>query len=181
MLLYLPNNRQTGGQPMEASNTDELKATGETSSFTSRYDANGESTHFATIATKAKPKPAGKALVSGCAGFIALLIIGFASSAKGELSVFTVLMAAIFGVGIGWILNRSRLNDERVAAADTRFFVGRQGINTIYPQNAKIPPEAIDLLRIRNTMTDAVMVSRQYISTPSIGAAVALTGTAVRN
>lgn len=166
---------------MQASNKDEMKATGETSSFTSHYDANGESTHFSTIATKTRPKPAGKALLAGAAGFVAIVIIGVTTSAKGEASVFTMLMAIVFGVGLTWILQRFRLNDERVAAADTHFFAGRYAVSTVYPQDAKIAPNAIDVLRIRNTMTGATVVLREYIGTPSIGSAVALAGNGVRN
>lgn len=170
-----------GERPMQASNKDEMKATGDTSSFTSHYDANGESTHFATIATKAKTKPAGHALICGMFGFIAIIVIGTVSSPKGEASILTVLMAAIFGVGIVWILQRFRLNDERVAAADNRFFASRYLVSTLYPKQAKVTPDAIDLFRIRNTMTDAVIVSRQYISSPSLGAALGHAGSAARN
>lgn len=166
---------------MKASNNDEPKATGITSSFTTRFNPDAEGTHFSTIATKARPKPAGKALLAGAAGFVAILIIGITTSAKGEASVFTMLMAAIFGIGLTWILHRFRLNDERVAAADTHFFAGRYAVSTVYPQDAKIAPNAIDVLRIRNTMTGATVVLREYIGTPSIGYAVALAGTGVRN
>ena len=166
---------------MQASNNDEMKATGETSSFTSQYDANGGATHFATIATKARPKPAGRALLAGMAGFIAIVIIGVATSPKGEASLFTVLMAAVFGVGLTWILARTRLNDERVAAADNHFFASRYLVSTLYPENAKVTPDAIDQFRIRNTMTGATLVLREFIGTPGIGSAVALAGTGLRN
>lgn len=166
---------------MKASNNDEPKATGTSSSFTSRYSEDANGTHFSTVATKAQAKPAGKALLGGMAGFIAIVIIGFATSTKGEVSVITVLMAAVFGVGIGWILNRTRLADERVAAADTNFFAGHSVVSTIYPEQAKVPTNTIDGFRIRNTMTGSTMVRRELVGTPGIESAVALAGTGVRN
>jgi hypothetical protein len=166
---------------MKANQQDQPQATGTTSSFTTRFNPDAEGTHFSTIATKANPKPAGKALLAGAAGFVAILIIGVTTSAKGEASVFTMLMAVVFGVGLTWILQRFRLTDERVAAADTHFFAGRYAVSTVYPQDAKIAPNAIDVLRIRNTMTGATVVLREYIGTPSIGSAVALAGNGVRN
>lgn len=166
---------------MKASQQDQPQATGTTSSFTSRYNEDADGTHFSTIATKAGTKPVGKALLSGMAGFIAIVIIGFATSTKGEVSVFIVLMAAIFGVGIGWILDRARLGDERVAAADTNFFAGHSVVSIMYPQQAKVPTDAIDGFRIRNTMTGATLVLRECIGTPSVGSAVALGGTGLRN
>jgi hypothetical protein len=166
---------------MKAGNNDEPQATGASSSFAIRFNPDAEGTHFSTIATKAGPKPAGKALLAGVAGFVAILIIGVTTSAKGEASIFTMLMAVVFGVGLTWILHRFRLNDERVAAADTHFFAGRYAVSTVYPQDAKIAPNAIDVLRIRNTMTGATVVLREYIGTPSIGSAIALAGNGVRN
>ncbi|RAN82080.1 hypothetical protein B5P43_10400 [Bacillus sp. SRB_336] len=166
---------------MKANQQDQPQATGTTSSFTTRFNPDAEGTHFSTTAAKANPKPAGKALLAGATGFVAILIIGVTTSAKGEASIFTMLMAVVFGVGLTCILHRFRLNDERVAAADTHFFAGRYAVSTVYPQDAKVAPDAIDVLRIRNTMTGATVVLREYIGTPSIGSAVALAGNGVRN
>jgi hypothetical protein len=165
---------------MKISQQDQPKASGTSSSYTSRFNEDANGTHFSTVATKAQPKPAGKALLGAMAGFIAI-VVGFVSSAKGEVSFFTLLMASVFGVGIGWILDRARLGDERVAAADTNFFAGHSVISTMYPEQAKVSTHEIDGFRIRNTMTGATAVTRQFIGTPGIGSAVALAGTGVRN
>lgn len=166
---------------MSTSTQDQPKASGTSSSYTSRHNEDANGTHFSTVATKAQPKPAGKALLGAMAGFIAIVVVGFVSSAKSEVSVFTVLMAAVFGVGIGWILDRARLRDERQAAADTNFFAGHAVVSTMYPEQAKVPTHEIDGFRIRNTMTGSTMVHREFIGTAGIGSAVALAGTGVRN